>query len=135
MSNQSHTPEPWQINDDEHCNFVYALNTDGTNRFHFSISGGYVSQQGKDSTQWERTSREEIKANALLCVKAPAMQAEINALKTENANLRAGLLLAARWGISSDGYSASVASELRAWIIDDMRKPAPTAPDYYPTKP
>ena len=61
------------------------------------------------------------------------MRSEINALKTENANLRAGLLLAAQWGISSDGYSASVASELRAWIIDDMRKPAPTAPDYYPT--
>lgn len=61
------------------------------------------------------------------------MHQHAEALEREINNLRAGLLLAAQWGIISDGWDSTLASELRAWIIDDMRKPAPTLPDYYPT--
>src|SRR6478736_2138089 len=42
------------------------------------------------------------------------------------------LMLAARWGISSDGYSAEVSSRIRCWIINGMRGDAPKAPDHYP---
>lgn len=45
---------------------------------------------------------------------------------------RDALLLAARWGIASDGYSAEVSSNIRCWIISGMTGNAPTAPDYYP---
>ncbi len=44
----------------------------------------------------------------------------------------AALMLAARWGISSDGYSAEVSSRIRCWIIGGMKGEAPKAPDYYP---
>lgn len=46
--------------------------------------------------------------------------------------MQATLLLAARWGISSDGYSAEVSSQIRCWIIGGMKGDAPKAPDYYP---
>ena len=46
--------------------------------------------------------------------------------------MEATLMLAARWGISSDGYSAEVSSRIRRWIINGMRGDAPKAPDYYP---
>jgi hypothetical protein len=46
--------------------------------------------------------------------------------------MEAALMLAARWGISSDGYSAEVSSRIRCWIIGGMKGEAPKAPDYYP---
>lgn len=46
--------------------------------------------------------------------------------------MEATLMLAARWGISSDGYSAEVSSRIRCWIIGGMKGDAPKAPDYYP---
>lgn len=47
---------------------------------------------------------------------------------------RDALLLAAEWGISSDGFSAEVSSEIRCWIIKGMEGKAPTAPEYYPKR-
>jgi hypothetical protein len=46
--------------------------------------------------------------------------------------MESALMLAARWGISSDGYSAEVSSRIRCWIIGGMKGEAPKAPDYYP---
>ncbi|MBK1884670.1 hypothetical protein JIN85_19825 [Luteolibacter pohnpeiensis] len=45
---------------------------------------------------------------------------------------REALLLAAQWGISSDGYSANVSRQIRIWVLNGMQGPAPKAPDYYP---
>ena len=46
--------------------------------------------------------------------------------------MEACLMLAAQWGISSDGFSAEVSSQIRCWIIGGMKGSAPKAPDYYP---
>lgn len=54
-------------------------------------------------------------------------------LERERDAARAALMLAAEWGISSDGYSAEVSSRIRCWVISGMQGPAPKAPDYYPT--
>ena len=53
-------------------------------------------------------------------------------IEQERDAVRDTLLLAVRWGISSDGYSAEVSSRIRCWIIGGMKGPAPKAPDYYP---
>lgn len=53
-------------------------------------------------------------------------------LEQELAAAHEALMLAARWGISSDGYSAEVAGDLRCWIINGMKGPPPKAPDFYP---
>lgn len=55
-------------------------------------------------------------------------------LERELANAHAALLLAAEWGISSDGFSSEVAGNLRCWIIGGMKGPPPKAPDYYPKR-
>lgn len=56
----------------------------------------------------------------------------VGRLKYERDQMEAALMLAAQWGISSDGYSAEVSSRIRCWIIGGMKGPAPKAPDYYP---
>ncbi len=61
------------------------------------------------------------------------MEFERNEAKAQRDQMEAALMLAARWGISSDGYSAEVASRIRCWIIGGMQGEAPKAPDYYPS--
>jgi len=83
-------------------------------------------------------AREELESHAweISPAMAEAKINELNArcerLEVERAQLEAALMLAAQWGISSDGYSAEVAGNIRAWIIGGMKGPAPKAPDYYP---
>lgn len=52
----------------------------------------------------------------------------------EREQMKAALLLAVKWGISSDNFSADVSQKIRNWIVQGMKGPAPKAPDYYPTK-
>lgn len=59
-----HTPGPWFVEDDR----VWALNEGGTNRTYIQVQGGYVSRETR-----ERTSREEMAANARLIAAAPAL--------------------------------------------------------------
>ncbi len=63
MSN--HTPGPWLLT---HDNFVYALNERGTNQFWAHVNYGWKGQNAE-----ERTSSEEIEANARLIIAAPDM--------------------------------------------------------------
>jgi len=65
-----HTPAPWLIAEDRTKNFVYALNSNGSNIFSFSISAGYTKQTCLESIH---TSIEEIEANAILAHSAPEM--------------------------------------------------------------
>lgn len=65
-----HAPAPWIIVDDEHKNFVYGLNKDGTNRFSFLVQRGYV-KQGANKAEWQKTSPEEIQAITKLAASAP----------------------------------------------------------------
>lgn len=64
----AHTPAPWLLA--ETSGFVYALNDDGTNRFHFSIQAGHTQQSRHTSI---RTSAEEVNANAKLIAAAPEL--------------------------------------------------------------
>jgi len=69
--NTTHTPAPWLMIDG---NFVYSLNNDKTNRFDCAIRRGYI-KQGYLQEQYERTSQEEIEANAALICAAPDLLA------------------------------------------------------------
>ena len=57
---------------------------------------------------------------------------EKNPYLHEITQLRNALMLACRWGVSSDGHSSEVADRLRNWVIKGMKGEAPTQPDYYP---
>lgn len=61
-------------------------------------------------------------------------QADLDTIRAlgERNDARETLMLAARWGIESDGYSANVSGAIRAWIINGMKGPPPKQPDYYP---
>ena len=68
----SYTPGPWLISEG---GLVYALNEDGTNRMDIRLDGGYVRQA---SYRHERTTPEEVAANARLIAAAPEL---VEALK------------------------------------------------------
>jgi hypothetical protein len=85
---------------------------------------------GKTGMDWEKIEQERDDAQSDLARYVEGLQK----VEAERDAARAALLLAARWGISSDGYSATVASDIRCWIINGMRGDAPKAPDYYPEK-
>lgn len=70
-----HTPGPYLLVDDE-TPFIYALNGDGTTRFHCSIQPGYVRNYAR---RVEQTSEKEIMAVARLFAAAPDM---LQALET-----------------------------------------------------
>jgi hypothetical protein len=64
--------------------------------------------------------------------KSQYLERELATVTAQRDQMEAALMLAARWGISSDGYSAEVSSRIRCWIIGGMKGEAPKAPDYYP---
>lgn len=77
--NTKHTPGPWTAGD----TYVTALNKYGTNRFACSLEGGYaVDSVGYDRKYKERTSDEELKANARLIAAAPELLAALRAAVT-----------------------------------------------------
>lgn len=78
-----HTTTEWKIAEGQE-NFVYALNEQGTNRFCLSITAGNITHSPS-----ERTSDEEIAANARLIVAAPKMYEILENLRESNVTLPA----------------------------------------------
>jgi len=72
-----HTPGKWQIED---RNFVYVLDSEsGTNRFWAGLSAGFIGTG-------ERTSAEEIYANARLIAAAPDLLEALRSLMDDIGN-------------------------------------------------
>lgn len=65
---------------------------------------------------------------------ARQLERELNEVTKQRDKLKSGLLTAAERGIRSNCYDSTVANQLYAWIMDDMRKDAPTELDYYLTQ-
>jgi predicted RNase H-like nuclease (RuvC/YqgF family) len=82
--------------------------------------------------QRDEMTEQRDAAMATLRLEKENHEREIAVMTEQRDSARGALILAARWGISSDGYSAEVASRIRCWIISGMIGNAPTAPDYYP---
>lgn len=53
-------------------------------------------------------------------------------LERERDELRRVLVLACKWGVASEGFSAEVSSSIARWVGAGMTGPRPVAPDYYP---
>ena len=70
MREKKFTESEWHVVDD---NFIYALNDDNTNRFCFSIQGGFEKDRDGERV---RTSSAEITANANLVKTAPELLEE-----------------------------------------------------------
>lgn len=53
-------------------------------------------------------------------------------MERQRNQMRDALLIAARWGIRSDGFSGEVSDSLRTWIDAGMSGDPPKVPSYYP---
>jgi hypothetical protein len=58
---------------------------------------------------------------------------EWEAVRSRIIRLETALETACRWGISSSGYSARLACDLRKWVDNGMIGPPLEPPEYYPT--
>lgn len=65
---------------------------------------------------------------------ARQLERELNEVTKQRDKLKRGLLTAAERGIRSNCYDTTVANQLYTWIMDDMRKDAPTELNYYLTQ-
>jgi len=89
----AHTPTPWLIHEDGV--FIYALNEDSTNRFTISTQRGFVRQPKNGNG--ERTSMEELKANAHLIAAAPELLEAVQ-----------NLINTAKYGTDGMGYKVAL---------------------------
>lgn len=78
-----HTPGPWAVAGST----IYALNENGVSRFQAQISAGFLTYPAKGRGAKERTTEEEVAANARLIVAAPDL---LEACKSLVANLTEG---------------------------------------------